>query len=424
MNLVPRIQAAVQAFLAPQRLTTITPSRKHLKKSGRLPMPPASVYAQVAANYSSLTALQKQQLMWWLYKTNLATKSIVRLVVNPIIGDTGISITVPETMPETQGIIDEYFDFNRFSIRKEQRKHLTGYVNAGELCFLTAPYEQTQFSVYCPAALIKHVLLDPLNFEEPIAIVLESDYLGSNTYMYKIITDERRLSEPARIIRSSIEHSCFYDANFEHDEVETVAVSLEGIEISGSLRALGDQYGFDVWQWMQTQRRGEPHFATWADVFNQLVEVMWAMFNRSKMLAAFNYHFEIDTKETDFDASAAKVAEWQEAIGTPEMNSAIYTDANVKVNPMSFPMQSNDIKKILDTMLQMTGLAGNIAPYDLGANLNSTFATARAQGSPQEAFQVVLQSDIEDFYADQTAYVLEQAYQAGMIPQEEIDAAA
>lgn len=423
MKFSTRMQAAVQAFLLP-RATSNSPYtrngvRKRLKKSPAPSMPSASAYAQVAANYSALSATQKQQLMWWLYKTNIATKSIVRLVTNPIIGDTGFSIKAPDTMPETQKVIDEYFQFNRFSSRNEQRRHLKGYTNSGELCFLTAPYANTWYSVYCSALLIRHVLLDPLNFEEVIAIVLESDYMHGQTYMYKTITDERRLSEPAKIIRKGIRDYCFFTANFEHDEVETVALSFENIKVSKELQSLGQKYGFDTWQWLQTQRRGEPFFATWSDLFNQLTEVLWSMLDKTKQWGAFNYHFEVDTKEDDFDKSTAKVAEWQENIGTPDMNSAIYTDKNVQVKPMSFPMQSQDIQQILDTMLQVTGMSGNVAPYDLGANLNSSFATARAQGSPQEAFQVSLQSDMEDFYMEQANFVCIDAATTGLIPKDE-----
>lgn len=416
-------ESAVQAFLVP-RITASNPyrssSRRLSKKTTPSLVPPASVYAQVAANYSALTSMQKQQLMWWLYKTNIATKSIVRLVSNPIIGDTGFSIKAPESMPETQKVIDEYFRFNRLSVRREQRRHLRGYINTGELCFLTAPYANTWYSVYCSSLLIRHVLLDPLNFEEVIAVVLESDFMHGQTYMYKTITDDSRLSEPARIIRKSLPYSCFFMANFEHDEVETTTISFENIKISQELQALGKKYDFDTWQWLQTQRRGEPFFATWADLFNQLIEVLWAMLDKTKSWGAFNYHFEIDTKVPDFDSSVAKVQQWQDAIGTPDMNSAIYTDQSVKVNPMNFPMQSNDIQKILDTLLQVTGMSGNVTPYDLGANLSHAFATARAQGGPQEAFQVSLQSDMEDYYMEHADFVASDAARLGLIPQEEM----
>jgi len=416
--MLQQVKTAIRRFL--DIPTPATQKKTHLKTLP--PVPPAHVYSRVANAYAQLSTLQKRELMWWLYKTNIATKSTTRLTLNPIIGNTGIGFSYSEKTPTIKKVVSRYVSFNRLNRKPYQRRLVRGYMNTGELCLLTAPYQDTWYSVYCPALLIRHVLLDPLNSEELLAVVLESDFLDKHLYIYKIITDESRLSEPARVIRQSIPYSCFYFANFEHDDIETVSINIAEEQVSPHLNELAKQHGFDAFQWIRHQRRGEPFFATWADLFNMLVDTIWALLDKTKSWGAFHTLFKITTNEPEFEESVAKVKLWQQSIGTPEMNSNIFTDETVDVQPMSYPMQSTDIKKIIDTMIQLTGLSGNVAPHEMGANLNTTFATTRSQGSPQEQFEMWIQGDMEDAYLDQGRFVVQDAIQKGRIPRQELNA--
>ena len=413
-----RLKSGIRSFLG------VSATQRVMKPSSSIPpSPSAYVRSQVLTAYSQLSSLQKRQLMWWLYKVNIAAKSTTRLTLNPVIGNTGIGLSFSDKTPTIKQVVSRYMTFNRLHRPKHQRRFVRGYMNTGELCFLTAPFQDTWYSVYCPALLIRHVLLDPLNPEELLAVVLESSYLETDkTYLYKIITDESRLSEPAQQIRKTIPYSCFYWANFEHDEVEQTTYPIAEKQISPNLSALAKQYGFDALQWLQCERRGEPFFGAWSDLFDTMVDIIWALFDKTKSWGAFHTWFQVKTNEPEFEKSVAKVKLWQQSIGTPDMNSMIYTDESIDLKPMSYPMQSNDIKKVIDTLFQLTGLAGNVATYDLGANLNTTYATTRSQGSPQEQFEMWIQGDMEDTYLDQARFVTWDAVQKNQIPREELEA--
>ena len=380
------------------------------------PMPSAAVYQ--AANYglTRLTTQDRQKLMAWLYQTNIVTKAIMRQTINPIVGMTGFSYQSPPNTPTCEKILDRYRSFNRLDRRPEQRNIVRQYLNSGEMIELAAPFQDTWYTVRCPSLLVRQTLLDPYNFQEVIGLMLEPDYFSGKTYIYKTITDETRLSPQALAIRSRIEHSCFYWANFEHDEME----DAPGWTITPDFDKFLDGFGVDAQEWIMKQRRGEPFFSTWIDLFNHLVDTLWSMLDRTKSWGAFNYKFQVNTNDPDIVSSMKKVKQWQDAIGTPEMNSAIYIDQNIDVQPMSFPMQSADIKQLLDVMLQVTGMSANAASYDLGANLNTTYATSKSQGSPQENFQIAVQGDVEDMFLDQYRFVLQDAAKKGRIPKQEL----
>jgi hypothetical protein len=283
---------------------------------------------------------------------------------------------------------------------------------------LTAPYKNTWYSVRCPSFLIRQTLLDPLNFQEVIGVVLEGGVFGERPIFYKTITNEARLSKVALQLRALMPFSCFYFANFEHDLIE----DAPGWVMQTQFDKLIPTNTLSAYEWSRLQRRGEPFFATWGDLFNQLVEVLWAMLDKTKSWGAFNYKFQIDTSReaSNIEESVAIVKRWQDAIGTPDMNSAVYTDQTVDVQPMSFPMQSTDIKEIMDLMFQLTGLSGNVPPHELGANLNTTFATARTQGGPQQQFSINIQTDIEDMLVAEYTNVIKSAIISGIIPREEV----
>lgn len=388
-------------------------TRQHLP-----PTPPASAYYQFQSNLGNLTTVQKQQLMGWLYKTNIATKSIVRIVSDPIVGNTGFTFLCRDDTPTIKQVVSRYQTFNTLHRKKTQRERVKHYVNTGEICVLTAPYLDTWYSVRCPSCLIRQTLLDPYNFQEIIGVVLEPGILGDQPIFYKTITDESRLSSVALKLREYMPYSCFYWANFEHDSIE----DAPGWNVPSQIDKLLPQSLSGIYDWSRMQRRGEPFFATWSDLFNQLVEVLWSLLDKTKSWGAFNYNFQVDTtrEATNFNESIAVVKQWRDAIGTPDMNTAIYTDQTVDIKPMNFPMQSNDMKKVMDLMFQLTGLSGNVAPYDLGANLNTTYATTRSQGGPQQQFSITIQTDIEDMLLDEYTYILHDAVQRGTIPQEEL----
>jgi hypothetical protein len=351
-------------------------------------------------------------------------KAMLRMTINPIVGMSGFDVQYADDDSKVRTVVDRYRTFNRQHKRPEQRNIVRQYLNTGEECILTAPYADTWFSVRCPSLLIRQVLHDPLNFQEPIAILLQSSFLDGKLYLYKTITNEDRLSEPARIIRKTIPYSCWYWANFEHDEPEPVSGLLYEDRVAPNLAALGKQYGFNPLDWLQYQRRGEPAFATWSDFFTHLADTLWAMLDKIKSYGAFHTVWQVETGEDDVTASIAKVQEWQQAVFkngvAPEMNSHLWVGENVDVKPLTYPMQSTDIEKILNVMLQVTGMSGNIAPYDLGANANQAQATSKEQGSPQEHFQIAVQGDVEDMFLDQYVYVTEDAITKGRISRNDV----
>jgi hypothetical protein len=383
--------------------------------AGRLkklpPVPPPSAYAETAYNLSRLTPLEQQTLMNWLYKTNFVCQDMVRMVVNPVVGQ-GFGVQYVNDTPTIQRIVDRYRTFNKLHTRTEIKALTRSYVLTGEALQLAAPYGDTWFTVHAPSILIHQTLLDPRNPQEIIGVLLKSDgYTPGVTY--KTAIDESRLSPEALAMRRQWPNWCFYLYN---DEVDEILDAPNWIYTDDLDRLLPD----DCAGWTRKQRRGTPMFYAWSDLFNQLVEVLWAFLDKSKSYGAWNYKFQINTGVTDFAESVQKVKLWQDAIGTPELNSAIYTDHNVDVQPMAFNMYSADMERILDVMLQMSGMSANIPMYDMGSTQHTPYATAKAQGSPKEQFLVSVQTDIEEFLEAQYTFVLADAQRRGQIPREEL----
>jgi hypothetical protein len=389
-----------------------TQARQKLKKLP--PVPPPSAYTQISQNLARLTVNQQQQLMLWLYMTNFMCRDIVRLVVDPVVGK-GFGVSFHDETPTIQEIVTRYQTFNLLDQRNVQKALTRSYINTGEVLLLTAPYQDTWYTVHCPSLLIYQTLLDPLNPMQIIGILLQPDYFNGQMFFYKTITNESRLSAEAKAIRAQWAHSCFYFYNNEIDEFW----DAPGWEIPAKIAASLPE-GSENWN--RRQRRGTPFFYCWSDLYNHLVEVLWAFMDKSKSWGNFNWHFQVQTDEEDFDKSVMKVQQWQDAIGTPAMNAAIYTDERLNVSPLSFPMHSADIQKILDIMLQMSGLSANIPMYDLGSTQHTPFATAKAQGSPKEQFTQSIQTDKEEMYLYQYKHVLQDAEQSGRIPRKELEA--
>jgi hypothetical protein len=376
------------------------------------PQPPASLYQQTAQNLTQLTPLQRQTLMLWLYQTNPVCKDLVRLVVDPVIGK-GFSVDVPDDKPSIQKAINEYQLFNGFNGRKLQKNVIRSYINTGETLHLTAPFNNTWYTVRVSSTLIEQTVLDPFNPATIIAVILSNDMFGK-VYVYKTVTDESRLSAPALFFRKFCPYYCFYDYNDEHDQIE-YAASFPVLDIPFKSE-LPKEWN----EWGQQQRRGEPFFTTWSDLFDHLVKTLWALLDKSKSWGAYNYHFVVQTDEDDYDDSARKVQTWQTAVGTPQMNEAIWTDERVEVKPMSFPMQSNDIQGIMDVMLQFSGQSSHTPMYDLGSTQHTPFATAKAQGNPKEQFMQSIQTDGEEIFLNQYNFVIDQEVKQGRIPRKEL----
>ena len=399
----------------PSSLTdvAVVQGRPHLRN---IPVvPPPSAYTIFAQNLAKLTIRQQQQLMLFLYQTNFICREIVRLVVDPVVGK-GIRVIGSDETPTIQEILLRYFSFNRLYKRKEQKKIVRSYINTGEVLFLTAPYLDTWFTVPCSSLLIRQTILDPANPDEVIGVVLEPGVYAGVPIFYRTVTDETRLSPQALQIRAQIPKTnyCYY---FYNDELDLLVDTPTG-EIP-----LPSQHGpFDFDSLARKQRRGTPFFNCWADLYNHLVEALWAMLDKAKSRGAWNYQFTVKTDEKDFDESVKKVKLWKDTIGTPTLNTAIFTDENVAINPVTFPMQSQDIQGVLDVMLQVTGQSANVPLYDLGSTKNTPYATAREQGSPKEQFQQSIQIDTEEMLLSQAEHIIRQAIQRGQIPKQELEA--
>jgi len=397
-----------------QRLRSITQARPKVKHLP--PVPPPQVYSQVATYLSQFTPRQKQQIMLHLFSVNFISAQLTIMTVNPIIGMTGITYTAQEDTPTIEEIVAEYLDYNELDNREEQRALVRSYINTGEVCLLSAPYDTTHFTQRVPSVLIRQTFVDPMNPYKVIGVLLEPYYFDQTYYIYKTITDERRLSQEAKDLRKNWIDGCYFFANYESDDVEEASGWATFPE-----KLFPKQSSYDTLAWIRKQRRGTPLFFRSSDLFNHLVDTLWQMLDKVKNWNMFNYDFEIATGEDDLDRSLAKVQAWQTQIGTPTYNSAFYHDDKVKMTPVSFPMQSFDLKRVLDMMLQVSGIGANVTPYDLG-DQHTTFATAKAQGNPTEQFRVAIQGTTEDMYYTQFVHILKKAEQQGQIPREELQA--
>ena len=405
---MPNFFRTVSQWFATPATQAVQPTRPARRApEGRLAtMPSAQTFHAVASHLARLTATDKQLLMLWLYQSNPVTKNLVRKCVDAMIGE-GVSVTVPDDAPQAQAFLADYLAFNGLAQRVAQKDMARGYVNTGEICYLTAPHRETLYSVRCSSAMIRQTILDPLNPFEIIGVQLNGGAYEADL-IYTRVMDDTRLSQPAKALRASWDAACvarnrpvqwcFYQGHFDHDRVDAAP--------SGGVA--------------EYQRRGEPLFLTWGDLMNQFMDTLWVYLDRAKSLGLFNFHFQVDTgMQGDFDASIEQVNLWREAIGTPAPNTAIYTDKSVTIQPMSFTPNAGDMQRVNDLMLQMIGLASDTPLYDMGSAQQSPYATANAQGLPQETFWQSIQADIEDAWRDHAWQVLRYGYETGKIPARE-----
>jgi hypothetical protein len=362
---------------------------------------------------NALTTRQQQQLMLSLYKTNFMMKQMVRMTVNPIVGQSGFRMTADPNTPTIQRILDTYCQFNRLDSQHEQREITRSYINTGEMCFLIAPMHDTWYTQRLPATLIRQTLVDPMNPFEVIGVVLEPEYFYNVQYIYKTLNvNEKRLSHEAMRLRQQWPYSCLYFANNEDDDIE------EALDWEVSWQ-YGKQMPYDVQEWLKKQRRGSPFFITSSDVVNQLIDILWNLLDKVKSQTVFNWDFTIVTNDPDFDSSVAKVQTWQTAIGQPEANTAIYHDETVQVKPVTAAADSGNFRQFWDMFQEAASLAGNIMPFDLGRGGDVNLATAKAQGGPTVEFRTAIQGDQEQMLLAHAQYVITQKAAQGAIPSEE-----
>lgn len=358
-----------------------------------------------ADQIQKLSVRGKQLLMMHLYADrNFFVERLIDYLVDPIIGRRGIQVKCDEELaPKTSKYFRNYAQFNSLLQSKWQRGQFKDALLTGERCYLRVWNSDAGCSqlIQVHATTIRNVIVDPGNYNE--AIIVEMEQADGRIVQLRIITDDRRLSDDAKVLRKRCQFECYLFQNRKRNSPTISSVSNDPLR--------------------KYELRGDPYLMNSADLLESLVKYLWSSLDKADSWNRFNYLFQVDVSSTTSQSQAeALINDWKTYIGTPKPNTAIYLPKDdISMEPVSFPMQSTDLTQLYRMFRNAAGWFAGTGENALGEG-EVRYASSKTTGveEPSVSQKENLQGDLEEEYEFLFQQEGEFALAQGLIPRKEL----
>lgn len=275
-----------------------------------------------------LSVRSKQLLMLNLYADeNFFLERFVDFLVNPVIGKDGVRFVVDDDAPKTSEAFRRFASLNDFNEPQRQRELFRDAVLTGEFCAIAIVNQRERskqlFQVHAP--VIRQTIVDPGNYNLVAAVEMEQE--AGSTVLLRVIDDENKFTSQGVALRRACQYECFL-----FQLRKRTHPTLSPYSPNDPIR--------------KYEIRGEPFLMNSADLLQALVKYLWTSLDKADSWNRFNYLFNVDVDGVDEEEIERKIDVWRTAIGTPRPNSALYLPPHIKMEPVTFPMQSHDLTSL------------------------------------------------------------------------------